>query len=507
MGNASSKTFTGVGTFIPPAGVTQVTVVTQVAPNSIFQTGNGATTYILDTLGRVFATGTNTHGELGANLNPGVTSQVSSPVQVVGGLTFVKIYCSPGTANQVCFGITDSGQMYAWGRNDFGELGANLSPNTILAVSSPVLVVGGITWSHVIVDDDFSAISVYGIAASGKMYAWGDNTSGRLGIGTNIIAASSPVAVVGGQIFSKIISDNNDDFYVALNDSGAAYAWGVNSVGFLGDNTIVSKSSPVQVVGGITFTQLTAFESGTVGLDTSGKAWGWGQNQAGMLGDGTRTNRSSPVQVVGGITFKKIVGGSSMYGLGIDGTLYAWGANASGQLGLGDRLDRSSPVAVVGGLKFTDVSTLTTTSAFALTATGQMYAWGDNSSGKLGIGNIAAQSSPVQVVGGLTWAALPTFNNSASIASSVLAPSTNGNLYGWGANAQGQLGQGNITAKSSPVQVLGGFNAAYSPVTFTTVIPVVPNTSYSIKIQPIPSFGGVQLGTGIPTSITVYFEE
>lgn len=308
----------------------------------------------------------------------------------------------------------------------------------------------------------------------GNAMAWGINTSGQLGDGTAVFK-SSPVAVVGGHKFLKVISNNqqpNLACFYAQDNLGALYAWGANSVGNLGDGTVVAKSSPVPVLGGLLFSQVV-MSSGNAGglvfgitpnpIPGGGNMYAWGQNGNGVLGLGDILARSSPVAVLGGLTFKSVAigafqGASSAFGITTSGALFAWGANNHGQLGVGNVADRSSPVAVLGGLTFAKVFpagtvfTGTDSWCYGLTTAGVLYAWGSNTNGQLGVGDVLPRSSPVAVLGGLTFQ-----NVAADNLGAVVAMDLSGALWAWGFNnGLGGLGVGDAIPRSSPVAVLGG---------------------------------------------------
>ena len=131
---------------------------------------------------------------------------------------------------------------------------------------------------------------------------------------------------------------------------GAAYCWGSNFSGQLGDGTTTDRSSPVLVTGGVSFAAVSAGPGGdfTCGVTSGGAVYCWGYNGNGELGDGTTTNRSSPVLVMGGVSFAAVsAGGAHTCGVTAGGAVYCWGLNSSGQLGDGTTTDRSSPVLVV----------------------------------------------------------------------------------------------------------------------------------------------------------------
>src|SRR5690606_37509516 len=127
---------------------------------------------------------------------------------------------------------------------------------------------------------------------------------------------------------------------VALGSDGNAYAWGSNTFGQLGDGTNTSSNTPVQVQApaGDTFTSISAGENHSVALGSDGNAYAWGRNTFGQLGDGTNTSSNTPVQVQApaGVPSTSISAGSThSVALGSDGNAYAWGRNIYGQLGDG----------------------------------------------------------------------------------------------------------------------------------------------------------------------------
>ena len=335
---------------------------------------------------------------------------------------------------------------YAWGLNTSGQLG----DNTITSRLSPVSVIGGFSdWSQL----SAGASHSLGLRANGGAWAWGLNSNGQLGDGT-ATAKSSPVSVVGG--FSDWTQLSAGGVHsLGLRANGSAWAWGSNTSGRLGDNTTVSKSSPVSVVGGFSdWTQLSAGDSHSLGLHADGGAWAWGLNTNGRLGDGTTTARSSPVSVVGGFTdwSQLSAGVSHSLGLRANGSAWAWGINTNGQLGDNSITSRLSPVSVVGG--FTDWAQLSAggTHSLGLRANGSAWAWGSNGSGRLGNGTTTSRSSPVSVIGGFTdWVELSGGNIQS------LGVRANGSAWAWGDNTNGRLGDGTTTARSSPVSVVGGF--------------------------------------------------
>ena len=197
-------------------------------------------------------------------------------------------------------------------------------------------------------------------------------------------------------------------------------------------------------------------------ITTTGRlyAWGSGGGGVGALGDLSTVAKSSPVLVSGpaGASWSVVasagVSGSTAYGVAITttGQLYAWGGGTTGQLGDLTTVNKSSPV-LVSGPAATSWSTVTagTFNAYAITTTGQLYAWGAGASGALGDLSITNKSSPVLVSG----PAATSWTAAAAFLSGGIATTTTGQLYAWGSGTNGALGDLSATNKSSPVLVSG----------------------------------------------------
>jgi alpha-tubulin suppressor-like RCC1 family protein len=321
------------------------------------------------------------------------TVSKSSPVSVVGGFTD---WCQVSTGNLHSLGVRKNGTAWGWGSGAGGQLG----DNTTVSKSSPVSVVGGFTdWCQVSVNEGHSL----GVRQNGTAWAWGTATLGRLGDNT-VVTKSSPVSVVGGFTDWCQVSAGNVHS-LGVRQNGTAWAWGCNGSGRLGNNATVDRSSPVSVVGNFTdWCQVSAGNAHSLGVRQNGSAWAWGLNTNGQLGDNTVVTKSSPVSVVGGFTNWCQVSAGSIHSLGVrtNGSLWAWGSNLTGRLGDGTAVSRSSPVSVVGG--FTDWCQVSAGGAhtIGIRTNGAAWAWGSNGSGRLGDNTTTDRSSPVSVVGNFT---------------------------------------------------------------------------------------------------------
>jgi alpha-tubulin suppressor-like RCC1 family protein len=374
----------------------------------------------------------------------------SLPLETDGNIYLVEsdseLYYNVGS-DWYSFPLKIDNILYAWGENISGQLG----DETNIRRSSPVTVIGGITnWSQI------SAGGQHTIALTdaGILYAWGSGANGRLGNNT-VTNRSSPVTVIGGITNWSQISAGGGHC-LALTDTGILYAWGNNTRGQIGDETITPRSSPITVVGGITNWSQISANYHSLALTDTGILYAWGggfSTNFGQLGDGTSVFRSSPVTVIGGITnWSQIsAGGQHTIALTDAGILYAWGDSVSGQLGDGTNTRRSSPVTVIGGLTNWSQISAGDAHTIALTDTGILYAWGSALSGEIGTGDTISKNSPVTVVGGIT-----NWSQVSAGGAVTMALTGTGILYAWGFGGYGYVGDGTTISRSSPVTVVGG---------------------------------------------------
>lgn len=286
----------------------------------------------IKTDGTLWLWGNNLYGQLGQN---NVTHR-SSPVQVYGGGSWQSV------SQGVFFtsAIKTDGTLWLWGSNAYGQLGQNNITNK----SSPVQILGGGKWKSVSAGDFY----VCAIKDDNSLWSWGYNLLYELGDGGGNYSKSSPVQVYGGTKDWKMISCGYHTT-AAIKFDGTLWTWGQNYWGSLGSNTPVTYGfSPEEIYGGGTDWKSISSGLCMAAIKKNGTLWTWGYASLGGLGTNNLIDRSSPVQTVtGGTNWRHVFNrGYTVFAIKTDGTLWGWGDNSYGQLGVNDTVTRSSPIQV-----------------------------------------------------------------------------------------------------------------------------------------------------------------
>lgn len=433
--------------------------------------------------GTVWGWGNNMYSQLG---DGSALPNHVSPVQVAGLTGVVAIAASGGNISAA---VKDDGTVWGWGLNDFGELGPSigttfLAPVKLPGFSDAVSVACGL--SHIVV-----------LKRDGTVWTMGRNIDGELGNGS-ATGTSTAVQVTGLSGVTTIGAAGNRS--VARETDGSVWTWGANDEGQCGDGSYSSRRMPTKVYGDPGSTQVSGGAGHAVALAPDGCAWAWGINNLCQVGDGTTSDRHTPVNVAASTRFKMvragwyhtlalseagvvwswgdnsmdaagdpsayvrktpapIAGATDVVGIGAgtyhsilvkaDGTVWTWGLNSSGVLGDGSSTFRRATPGQVPGL--TDITKVEAGGihCLALTSGGEIWSWGFNGAGELGDGTTNSRSTPVQVTG------LTNVSDISAGYLSSLALKTDGTVWAWGANAYGQLGDGTTINRPTPQQVQG----------------------------------------------------
>jgi len=345
--------------------------------------------------------------------------------------------------------------MFTVGENANGQLAQNTEGDSGRK-SSPVQIPGN-TWTMVMQGGTLSGQSSIATKTDGTAWVWGANSiAGTLGL-NDAVSRSSPTQLGSDTTWGKTAHTLSGNQYglASIKTDGTLWIWGNNANGQLGQNAQGSPtrvSSPVQVPG-TTWRTFTFTGRTTLATKTDNTLWSWGYNGSGILGQNSQVQYSSPIQIPGTTWKSTSVGSSNAAAIKTDGTLWTWGHNGYGQLGQNGPVnsDRSSPIQIPGT---TWANVCTGNGAIAAVKTdGTLWTWGENNEGELAQNSLIDRSSPVQVPG-TTWSTDLKHSNSDD--GSFAWIKTDGTLWVWGANVRGQLGQNqNDMEYSSPVQIPG----------------------------------------------------
>jgi alpha-tubulin suppressor-like RCC1 family protein len=346
--------------------------------------------------------------------------------------------------------IRSDGTLWAWGWNLFGQLGDggggdSYSPIQIGTDTDWILVATGVGHS-------------VALKAGGTLWAWGYNIYGQLGDGTTTDRLSPTRICIGA-----CDADDNDWVSVAvggfhnlaLKSNGTLWAWGSNIHGQLGDSSTTDRPSPTRICIGACdaddndWVSLAAGgnASHSLALKSNGKLYAWGSNNYGQLGDGTAVDKLSPVPIAGNDWVEFVAGLDHNLALKSNGTLWAWGSNNYGQLGDGTTVDKLSPVPI----EETDTDWGEIASGWnhslAQKSNGELFAWGRNDAGQLGDGTTVDKLSPVQIGSDEKWQKIEGGSWH------TIARKSDGSFSSWGLNNYGQLGDGTTINRGLPVTV------------------------------------------------------
>lgn len=484
-------------------------------------------TLAIKTDGTLWAWGDNKYGQLG----DGTLISKTVPTKIGTATDWQSL----GGGAEHSVGIKTNGTLWAWGSNSYGQLGDGTTINR----NTPTQIGSATNWKTIRAAN-YQALA---IKTDGTLWGWGINNYGQLGDGTNS-NKNTPTQIGTAANWKNI--DTGVQHSVGLKTDGTLWTWGNNGNGQLGDGTTISKNTQLQI-GTATNWQTVAVGNGfTYATRTDGTLWSWGSNNFGQLGNGTSGgNITSPTQVDSSSDNMQVFAGEShILVQKFDGFLKVCGKNDSWQLGDGTKINKNTFISMacpgycipptpfsstnitsstatinwtaatvtpgqgyvylystsptVGGIQGNTPSASTTANLTNLlpdttyywwvasncgfspftwipggsfttlptTATGcwqsvsggidysmgiktdgTLWAWGDNYDGELGDGTTINRNTPIQIGTENNWTKI------VAGSSFSIGMKANGSIWTWGENNRGQLGDGTTTTRNIPTQV------------------------------------------------------
>jgi len=374
--------------------------------------------------------------------------------------------------------------------------------------------------------------SSFAILPDGSLWAWGENHFGQLGDGTTI-DRHIPV-----KIMDDVVSVSAGSYTTfAIRNDGSLWGWGLNWLGEIGDGTVDDRHKPIKIMENVV--DVSIGYGTTMAIKADGSLWGWG-----FISLEEAWHSYVPVKIMEDIIAVCTSGDITMV-IKTDGSLWAWGWNDLGYLGDGTTIDRREPVKIMDDVIAVSNSDFRTA---AIRADGSLWVWGENVLGRLGDGTTTDHHEPFKImdevayissgayhtavirtdgslwIWGLNWGLsmpryygypfhhMPTkvMDNVAAVSVGghtivtmeyhTMALRTDGNLWAWGTNAYGQLGDGTTEARSEPVKIMDN-------IMFPSSVKLVESLP---EPQPFPQFISPLVGLPvypIATTILVNGEE
>jgi alpha-tubulin suppressor-like RCC1 family protein len=356
----------------------------------------------------------------------------------VAPLSFYQV--SAGLDPKHTCGVTTSQQAYCWGTGYLGEGPGHSDPHPI-----PVAVAGGHQFRMISAGFDFTC----GLTTDNRAFCWGSNGTGQLGDGTQI-DRTTPVAAAPSLRFRDIVAGFVTTCGLTTGDR--VYCWGSSQGGIMGTGSSSETfgNPPTQIAGGRTYNQVTLGLDHGCALTYTKEIYCWGNNQQGELGDSsTAKRRNSPSRVSGTRTFVQVSAGwNNTCAVTASHQVWCWGDGSTGAIGDGKFLNRWEPRRVASSVQF-DRVTSGVGHTCAESSFNRAYCWGYNSHGALGDGTTTLRTTPVAVSGGLFFAQLSASNGySCGVTSDHRG-------YCWGSNDKGNLGDGTTNDRWTPTTIAG----------------------------------------------------
>ncbi len=332
--------------------------------------------YALDSDGTVWSWGADADDELGYNFSFPMTGPNFNPIpHMVSNVTDATAIAAGDSS---AYALTASGTVWAWGDNSFGQMGIGTQSY------DPTVMPVQVTGLPKIVAIAAGGTSAYALASDGTVWAWGDGGDGQMGTGSLTQYNSVPIEVPGISDVTAIAAAGNAAF--ALEGDGTVLEWGVDTY-----------YSPTQVTGISNVKAIAA--GGSTGYQATDGGTGYAITTDGSLWEWNFAWNPQPQQVAGVSNVSGVSDGiGADFALETDGDVYGWGSNYNGQLGDGSWTQTTdSPPTRVVGLKLVTGIAASQDDGYALESDGTVWAWGVNDAGQLGNDTVVSSDVPMQV--------------------------------------------------------------------------------------------------------------
>lgn len=377
---------------------------------------------VITSEGRIFTWGANSFGQLGigtVSTYRAALTEITSSFGLIEGEKVVKILLG----SQASIAITSTGRVFTWGYNGNGQLGDEAVSERF--VPGEITSQFNLAEGEKIVDVSLGNVHASAITSTGRIFTWGWNQSGQLGIGEiDNIKIRTPIDITyqfnldeGDMITSVSLGSGHSS---AMTSQGRIFTWGADIYGQLGNGASDNEvhATPIEITSqfglseeeSIASIQMSYYHSSAI--TTEGRVFNWGYNGYGNLGDGTEQNQSYPVEITSNFSLsaEEVLIGISMSGyshasaITSEGRVFTWGSNAYGQLGIGtsDYDGHSTPIDITSGFillageKVIRMS-LGTNHSSAITSTGRIFTWGRDNAGQLGDASLVNKPTPVLI--------------------------------------------------------------------------------------------------------------
>lgn len=435
----------------------------------------GSTTCAIASDDKVYCWGSNSNGQLGI----GSTTQSTVPVAVdTTGVLNGKTMTSVSVGWLFTCALSSENLTYCWGSNSAGQLGDNsTTQRTVPVAVNTSGALSGKLIASISSGDEYTCA----ISQENRVYCWGLNDNGQLGIGSTtssiIPVEANTSGVLSGKSLTMVATGWRHT--CAVDSSNLLYCWGGNNLGQLGTDSTTLSNLPLLIdTDGIEVGSVYANAYDSCALDINGAAYCWGSGSTGQLGDGSARLSNQPViadpeNILEGKTIKLTTEGENhTCVVASDDKIYCWGYNADGQLGNGSTINSFTPVAVdfSGYLSGKTIKAISSGRGYTcvIASDNQIYCWGDNSRGVFGNNttNDSLVPTPVTTSGALSGLDILSISTGVS---GVCAVASNNKAYCWGSNFHGELGNNTTSDAYLPTALYTGGALGSQTVTAVSI--------------------------------------